>query len=686
MSPPSGERFATLLPLVFQPGRRGDRDESEDLPDKEIYACGSRVGSTEAPSPCPIPSFHPLAAISGTERVRAAEAERAVKPIPMKYCLMLLSALLLAVSCNKDNTLTALPAPRIVPDSETGVYTVKVGRTLTIAPEIEHGENALYEWVIDGRVVGAEARLTRQWPETGVYYVTFRVRTKGGKAEAELRVDVLERTPPIISLLIPAQGLKAVAGVDYVLAPKFAYDDLGEFTIEWERDGSVVSTQRSYTFREPTPGVYPLTIRAANEDGASERRIDIEVVETLPLAAEFPTPSYFQTATDRYTFAGRPVLLEPRTSYFERPRFAWSVDGQTIEGATDGCFEFVPDAPGAYRVTVTVTEGASAAVSQGAASPGAARRLSREGTRGAASATASVTVHCVSRTEAQALRAKTAASSKTQHRVFEWTPAPGQFIGETGPIGGMTGSETTLAAANAWAEKRLAENLFVSLGGFGGYIVVGFDHSIVRGGGPYDFAVAGNAFPDSSEPGIVWVMQDVNGNGLPDDEWYELKGSETGREGTIRDYAVTYYRPAGKEMNVEWTDSEGNSGHIDYMRGQHRQEFYYPAWIEADSYTLRGTLLPAANRIDPTTGYWSNTPFAWGYADNYGSDRIGEGSTVDGSGHRNGFRIEHALRADGTPADLQYIDFVRVQVGVNAKSGGLGEISTEVCGFEDCSM
>lgn len=618
----------------------------------------------------------------------------------MKNWLILPAALLFAVSCNKDNTITeeGRLAPHIVPDSETGVYTVKVGRTLTIAPEIRNGENAVYAWEMDGRVVGSEARLTREWSETGVYYVTFRVRTRGGVDEAELRVDVLELTPPVISLLVPSGGLKAVAGTDYVLAPKFAHDDLGEFSVEWVRGGEVVSTQRSYTFNERTPGIYPLTIRAANEDGASEREIGIEVVETLPLAAEFPTPSYFQTATDRYTFAGRPVQLEPRTSYFERPQFAWCVDGQTIEGATDGCFEFVPEAPGEYIVTVTVSEGAMAAAETavaGAATDGttgsamtsaAAQRVSRDVTRGAASATASVRVHCVNRTEAQSLRAKTAGSSKTQSRVFEWTPAPGQFIGETGPIGGMTGNETTLAAANAWAEARLAESLFVSLGGFGGYIVVGFDHSIEAGGGDYDFSVAGNAFPDSNEPGIVWVMQDVNGNGLPDDEWYELKGSESGKEGTIQSYAVTYYRPAGKGMNVEWTDSEGNSGHIDYMRGQHRQDFYYPAWIEADSYTLRGTRLQGTNRIDPTTGYWSNAPYEWGYADNCGSDRIGESSATDGTGHRNGFRIEHAVRADGTAAGLQYIDFVKVQVGVNAKSGGLGEISTEVCGFEDCSM
>lgn len=42
----------------------------------------------------------------------------------------------------------------------------------------------------------------------------------------------------------------------------------------------------------------------------------------------------------------------------------------------------------------------------------------------------------------------------------------------------------------------------------------------------------------------MWVMQDVNGNGLPDDTWYQLKGSEYGKEETIETYAVTYYRPA----------------------------------------------------------------------------------------------------------------------------------------------
>ena len=60
----------------------------------------------------------------------------------------------------------------------------------------------------------------------------------------------------------------------------------------------------------------------------------------------------------------------------------------------------------------------------------------------------------------------------------------------------MTGNETTLALANVWAETRLANQHYVSLGGFGGYIIVGFDHSISKRDGQYDFAVMD--FPTTS--------------------------------------------------------------------------------------------------------------------------------------------------------------------------------------------
>lgn len=41
---------------------------------------------------------------------------------------------------------------------------------------------------------------------------------------------------------------------------------------------------------------------------------------------------------------------------------------------------------------------------------------------------------------------------------------------------------------------------------------------------------------------------------------------------------------------------------------------------------------------------------------------------------------------DGSPVNLQYIDFIKVQNGALAKSGVLGEISTEVFSFQDLNM
>ncbi len=45
-------------------------------------------------------------------------------------------------------------------------------------------------------------------------------------------------------------------------------------------------------------------------------------------------------------------------------------------------------------------------------------------------------------------------------------------------------------------------------------------------------------------------------------------------------------------------------------------------------------------------------------------------------------KISNAIHADGTEANLQYIDFIKIQCGVLAKSGWLGEVSTEVFSFE----
>jgi hypothetical protein len=269
------------------------------------------------------------------------------------------------------------------------------------------------------------------------------------------------------------------------------------------------------------------------------------------------------------------------------------------------------------------------------------------------------------------------------NRVFEYTPAPGQFINED--KSGFAGENTPEAAA-AYALKRMAAEKYVSLGGFGGYIVVGFDHSI-ENYGDYDFAIKGNSFEGSSEPGVVWVMQDTNGNALPDDTWYELRGSETGEEGTLQGYSVTYYRPASEGEAVRWEDSLGQQGEISRIPS-HKQAYYYPEWITTESYTLSGTRLAARNYDASGNGtYWKNPAYDWGYADNASDiDRLTEDDNASAAAVPNHFRISDAIDSAGKSVDLDWIDFVKVQTAVNAQSGWLGELSTEVFAIYDCNM
>lgn len=569
---------------------------------------------------------------------------------------------LLFTGCNKDNDLILGDdrPPVIEVNNDDGTYSIKIGRTLTIEPEYKFVKDALYSWTIDGKMVSTKPNFEYAWEEAGEYFVKLLVDTEYGHAEDEFKVEVVELQKPIIDIYLPAKGLKVQKGKPYELAPTYKYSDLSEFKVNWSLDGKTVSTDNCYTFKEDKIGVYRIKIEASNEDGTSEREFDIDVVENMPYLVSFPTPSYAYTNTTRYTFSGRPVFLRPLLEYFDNPQFKWSVNGKEETSEASRTFKFTPDSPGEYNVSVTVSEKANDV-----------------------SVEASVKVICVTASEQSQYKAANGSSSELFNQVFEYTPAPGQFINETN-TGGFNGNEVTNEAAAKYAYNRMKANCYVSLGSFGGSIIVGFDHSIKAGSGEYDFAIQGNAFDSSNEPGIVWVMQDVNGNGLPDDEWYELKGSETGKGTTIQYYEVTYFKPPAPKMDVYWSDNLGNSGSVDF-NSYHQQNYYYPLWIADDSYTLYGTRLHPRNSQSSATGFWTNAPYDWGYADNWGADVLG-GDSYDGSGQMNGFKISNAIFPDGVPAKLQYIDFIKVQCGVLAKSGILGEISTEVFNFRDLTI
>ena len=242
-------------------------------------------------------------------------------------------------------------------------------------------------------------------------------------------------------------------------------------------------------------------------------------------------------------------------------------------------------------------------------------------------------------------------------RVYEYKPAMGQFVNLLPKY--ETGDDETAMCRKC--EMAIAHNAggLVSLGGWGGYITFGFDHSVQNKEG-YDLRILGNAMLmsgndayGSSEPGIVLVSRDENGNGLPDDIWYELKGCMYDDPSTNHHFALTYNRDGDTLQNIYHTQP------------------YYPQWIKENSLTFSGTLL--APLTETINGQNVQRILDWGYVDNKPNTDI-EGTSFD---------ISWAVDADGKSISLPCIDFVRIYTAVDENTAQTGERSTEIAGAVD---
>lgn len=243
------------------------------------------------------------------------------------------------------------------------------------------------------------------------------------------------------------------------------------------------------------------------------------------------------------------------------------------------------------------------------------------------------------------------------HKVYEYVPAMGQFVNE------LPKYEEGDDAASMCRKCELAiannANGMVSLGAWGGYITFGFDHAVQNLEGR-DIQILGNAFYmagsteyGSSEPGIVLVSRDENGNGLPDDTWFELKGSLYDDPATNHAFTKTYTR-AG-----------------DTLQNPFHQHAYYPLWLTEDEYTLTGTLLPPQTQKINNQNVQRILDF--GYVDNKPNTDL-EGTSFD---------LSWAVDEAGQPIQLDSIHFIRVYNAVDEVLEMTGELSTEITGAID---
>jgi hypothetical protein len=201
-----------------------------------------------------------------------------------------------------------------------------------------------------------------------------------------------------------------------------------------------------------------------------------------------------------------------------------------------------------------------------------------------------------------------------------------------------------------------------SLGAAGGYEVWAVEPQS-------SYNIEGNPFGVWQEAGVVWMQEDNNGNGLPDEIWYELRGGDdddsSWKNYVTRRYAIMYIKGDGTnsqhgipENNYNraayWVDNRGRSGLMD------NSSFPSSVWgVDGSWVTYTCTLLRDNGNI---TGGYSNLAPMYGYAD--ANDWI--------------FYVNRAMGVDGASVTLTAVKFIKVQTGVLRYGGLYGDVSTEI--------
>ncbi len=548
-------------------------------------------------------------------------------------CLMLFIGVFSA--CNDDETSELVGSPDFTFNSETGEYYVKLGREVKLSANVTNAVNAFYTWKQDGKIVCTDTVYMFPGEQLGEKFVNFRVDAGNGSLEKQVKVTVVDKLAPKITLSASAV---AYCDLPLELAASASYTD-ATTTFEWSYNGEVVCTDSIYTFREEEMDIYKLAVKVTNEDGVDVKNINVSVIpQEEPMLffdnGEYVLPSEIREKKARTMTCpiGKNLVLAPvRFGISDKAVYQWTVDG-AVQDETSLFFNFTPSTQGKiYEIGVTATDGGT-------------------------TASTVVKVQCTEPENVHFREVKEESSYISNH-CFSFIPAPGQFI----RFNQNQTAEDARKQIQATLDNGGGEGWMASLGAWGGYFILGFDHSVKNNhDGEADFDMVGNPLGKYwCECGVVWVSQDENGDGKANDTWYELKGSETGKPGITQRYALKYYRPTQEKTDVLSIDNDGNLSFL-ARNAYHPDSGYYPWFMKEEYYILTGTCL--GNQFK-TEGLETNWGFDWGYVDNI-NDPVG-------------FRIDNAIQQDGTPAKLEYIDFVKCHTAQMGQGAAVGEVSTE---------
>jgi hypothetical protein len=153
----------------------------------------------------------------------------------------------------------------------------------------------------------------------------------------------------------------------------------------------------------------------------------------------------------------------------------------------------------------------------------------------------------------------------------------------------------------------------------------------------------GDPYRKWTEPGLIEISEDVNGNGLADDPWYRIPGSRDLNSGVLPEGMANPDPPlAGNVLN------------------------------------------PNTDGTEYDWGYCELTPTQKKYLDNYvRPDNPFETGLTPRSGGGDAFDIAWAVDAAGDPAGITQFDFIRISAFIAMTNGPFGYITPEIDAVAD---
>ena len=249
---------------------------------------------------------------------------------------------------------------------------------------------------------------------------------------------------PVITWVMSSGRFTIQTGESIQLVPDIEYlDETSVYT--WIIEGKTVGHENYYTFTSDEPGVYYVKLIINNRYGKVEDEVKITVVEAENVEMpEVPEHSDWKFPWTEINVAqGRTIKVK-----------AYMIDNEVSE-------VFTANEQGRHVVSLNDNGRSRNLVINVCPAPGTYRRTSR--------------------------------GKAMVNRVYEYMPAPGHQVNGYIITGEAYPKDCTHEQACDSVLAHFSRKWSVSLGGQGGYLIAGFDHSVPSGGAAYDLCIKGNA-------------------------------------------------------------------------------------------------------------------------------------------------------------------------------------------------